>query len=272
MAKKVVNKLSYGADIEFVARRLSDNVPASVEGLIKGTKQKPKIIKKGNVQEDNILPEMAIDIAYTREEFIDNIMTVQNGLKRILNKYELLPSLSPSAYYPSKECQSEQAKLFGCEPDFNCWTGDENPAPKLGLGQETFRTAGGHVHFGFPEVKKWSTAQMEMVQWMDIFLGIPSLTMDVQGQSRRQLYGKAGAYRPKDYGVEYRSMSNWWATEKGAGWVFDQVNTAYKYFQMGPVREVFGDIGQEVQNVINRGDATLGRRFFTKYGLEYKVV
>ena len=47
---------------------------------------------------------------------------------------------------------------------------------------------------------------------MDLFLGVPSLWLDKDPTSgiRREMYGAAGRYRVKNYGMEYRSLSNFW--------------------------------------------------------------
>ena len=51
-----------------------------------------------------------------------------------------------------------------------------------------------------------------MVKSMDVLLGAGSCFYD-KDRKRRQLYGKAGAFRPKAYGVEYRSLSNAWLSD-----------------------------------------------------------
>ena len=51
------------------------------------------------------------------------------------------------------------------------------------------------------------------IRMMDLFVGIPSLIIDHDPTSvkRRDLYGGAGTHRIKEkYGVEYRSLSNFW--------------------------------------------------------------
>ena len=54
---------------------------------------------------------------------------------------------------------------------------------------------------------------------MDLFLALPGMFLEPDSE-RKQLYGKAGSFRPKVYdaenkiyGGEYRCMSGWWAGE-----------------------------------------------------------
>jgi hypothetical protein len=59
---------------------------------------------------------------------------------------------------------------------------------------------------------------------LDLFVGIPSIFMDHDPTSarRRKVYGQAGRYRPKEYGMEYRSLGNFWlASPKTVKLVFE---------------------------------------------------
>ena len=47
-----------------------------------------------------------------------------------------------------------------------------------------------------------------MVKLLDIFLGIPSVIIDPD-KKRRELYGRAGAFRLTKYGFEYRTLSSY---------------------------------------------------------------
>jgi len=48
---------------------------------------------------------------------------------------------------PTSELQSDQAKLFGCDIDYNAYTMKANPKPK---GTSTnLRSAGFHIHVGY---------------------------------------------------------------------------------------------------------------------------
>jgi hypothetical protein len=63
------------------------------------------------------------------------------------------------------------------------------------------------------------------------------------------MYGKAGAFRPKTYGVEYRSLSN--------KWIFDNklVDIVYKLTETAVDKFFLGqDAQEEVEDVINSGD------------------
>ncbi len=46
---------------------------------------------------------------------------------------------------------------------------------------------------------------------MDLFIGITSLFLD-DDNLRRSMYGKAGCFRNKSFGVEYRVVRNFWIT------------------------------------------------------------
>jgi Phage phiEco32-like COOH.NH2 ligase-type 2 len=106
------------------------------------------------------------------------------------------------------------AHVFGCEPDFNAWTLKANPSPQP--PHPFMRSAGGHIHV---ETKE---DPVEVVRAMDVYLGVPSVLMD-EGEDRKQLYGTAGAHRIKPYGVEYRTLSNFWIFEKKyVDWVWAQ--------------------------------------------------
>jgi len=48
-----------------------------------------------------------------------------------------------------------------------------------------------------------------LTKTLDVYLGAVSLLWD-QEDRRRELYGAAGAFRPKPYGMEYRVLSNKW--------------------------------------------------------------
>ena len=47
----------------------------------------------------------------------------------------------------------------------------------------------------------------------DLYIMLPALRHDSSNE-RRELYGQAGRFRPKPYGIEYRTPSNFWTSKK----------------------------------------------------------
>ncbi len=86
---------------------------------------------------------------------------------------------------------------------------------------------------------------------MDFYLGLPSLVYD-SATRRREMYGKAGAYRPKSYGVEYRTLSNAWLNSA------ELIRWVYRATQKGVLAAISGNLLVEkygdIQEVINKSN------------------
>lgn len=208
---------TFGCDPElFVLNQ--DGKAVSAEGLLPGTKDKPYPVLGGAVQVDGMAAEFNIEPAKTFDEFNSNIVVVLKQLKGMLpDGYKLAPV--PSMVFDEDVWEStpEKAKELGCTPDFNAWTGDVNPPPN-DPDNPRLRTASGHLHVGWTHGEELSDLQhilncRDLVKQFDWYLGGWSLKKDPD-PTRRRLYGKAGACRYKDYGVEYRVLSNFWLTSK----------------------------------------------------------
>lgn len=208
-----------GADPE-VFLQDADGNPVSSIGYINAGKddpyQIPDLPKGYTLQEDNVSLEYGIPPAASADAFVEHITTV------LTRSRDFLPGLTFSKLsciiFPEKEMNHPMAYVFGCEPDFNAWTGSINPKPQP--PHPLMRSAGGHVHV------ETTKDPVQVIKAMDLFLGVPSVLMD-NGEMRKQLYGKAGAFRPKNYGCEYRTLSNFWLfDERYMRWVFEQTERA----------------------------------------------
>jgi len=197
--------------------------------LIQGTKAKPYPVKKGAVQVDGTALEFNTEPAKTKKVFSNTVeLVVQQLGQMIPAKYQLMavPTAEFSKRYMDK--LPEDVKVLGCDPDFNAYTGLRNISPNANVN---YRTGAGHIHIGWTNVDDpFDINHMReceaIVQALDIFLGVPSLLID-KDDKRRQLYGKAGAFRPKKYGVEYRVLSNFWVMDPLLReWVFDNTRLA----------------------------------------------
>lgn len=206
-------KYTVGADPEIFVGRNGEFV--SAHGLVKGDKRSPLPVYKGAVQVDGLALEFNIDPAESLEEFQSNIDTVQAQLKAMIGDLDFLTSASVTfdeAFV--KHIPRENLEL-GCEPDFDGYVIAPNPRPN---GDMLMRTAGGHVHIGgFFASNPMNNMQMGMsahlAKLLDRTIGVYSVLWD-KDDRRRSMYGKAGAFRPKTYGMEYRSLSNAWLFNK----------------------------------------------------------
>jgi hypothetical protein len=137
--------------------------------------------------------------------FLEGIMQSNHGLR-----FDKRSAVS----FPDSEFYDPAAFEFGCEPDYNAWTKDKNPRPSA--TDKNLRSCGGHIHIGFKGLDPH-----EVIKAMDLYAGVPSVLMD-KGDLRKQLYGKAGAFRTTKYGVEYRTLSNYWVfSPRLCEWAYD---------------------------------------------------
>lgn len=231
-----------GCDPEFFIKKHSKHLSAI--GLIGGSKDAPKPLDKPGfaILEDNVAVEFNIAPCNTAAELVQSIEYVLTELKQQLKDVEF--SEESAVLFDPDQLHHPQAQEFGCEPDYNAWTRSINPRPKA--ADQTLRSAGGHVHVG-------TTANhIEVIRAMDLFLGVPSTKLD-KGTLRRQLYGKAGCFRRKDYGCEYRTLSNFWIfSPKLIEWVYTQTARAIEFVEYG--NKINETNGKLIQQCINDDD------------------
>lgn len=261
-----MTKILIGADPELFAK--VDGKLVSAYGMLAGTKHAPQKVEKGAVQIDGMALEFNIDPAASEQEFITNIDTVMRIMREMAGcEYAIQPVADFGEDYMRQ--QPKEALELGCDPDFNAWTCKVNDRPN---GDRPFRTAAGHIHIGFcndgePDNTAYLAFVAKLVQQMDFFLGLPSLVLDTHKDSarRRELYGKAGAFRPKKYGFEYRTLSNFWlATDALKSWAYKNAIMAYEAFESGLVlAEKYGDI----QKIINTTDIKSAEKIIKAEGL-----
>jgi hypothetical protein len=254
-----------GTDPELFVKQNGEYVSAF--NLIPGTKKQPHPVRNGAVQVDGMALEFNTAPADTPETFIFNIQSVLAQLKDMVDGYEL--ALDAVAEFGEEYISSQprEATDLGCDPDSNAWTGRVNDSPAV---DAPFRTAAGHVHVGFCEdadvESPMHRASCEaLIRQLDFYLGLPSVLLDPNAK-RRELYGKAGAYRAKTYGCEYRVLSNFWLKdERLMEWVFTATNKAVESLMGGRfLSQEFGDI----QDIINTSDVDRAKALINEIGLE----
>ena len=148
---------------------------------------------------------------------------------------------------------------LGCSPDFNAYSGRRNIIPKN--VPPGFRTAAGHIHIGWTSNEDpFSPGHLadcrDVVKQLDaMFQGFAPDNRPLE-KSRRRLYGKAGAFRPKPYGVEYRVPSNSWLKSPALVWqVHELTMRAVQDLAAG---EFYPEhLGIDVRQVINSGSSKM---------------
>lgn len=248
--------VKFGADPELFLITKEGEYRSAV-GLIGGSKKQPRVIddQGSAVQEDNVAVEFNIPPSGTKQEFVNNIQKVMAYLNGYAGERNLLLSVVPAAKFPDIELQTPQAMRFGCDPDLNVWSGTLNAPPELDATNYNLRSCGGHVHVSWtpPKMEEEFMAQgEELVRAFDLFLGAPSILYD-SDMLRRRLYGKAGCFRFKPYGIEYRTLSNFWIkSPEMMEWVYDRAQQAIDFLNSG------GTVRMEdrelIEQVINHGD------------------
>lgn len=244
-----MTKILVGADPELFMRNRNSGEFVSAHDRVPGTKYEPFKVPYGAIQVDGTALEFNIDPASTVDEFLHNITSVRRTLENFVPGYNVVaePVAIFEANYFKWEVPSSAQEL-GCNPDFNGWSEAQNPQPNP--GNNPMRTGSGHIHIGWGNDfdcfdKEHFLLCCRIARQMDYYLGIHSLCWD-KDSTRRLLYGKAGAFRAKPYGMEYRVLSNRWLDSDALiKWVYNTVQVGMADAFSGHwAEDTFGDIGK----------------------------
>lgn len=204
------NKFTIGCDPEYFLRQRESGKLISAIPFINGTKYEPMPLPKGgNIQRDNVALEVATDPADSAVSFVEMVSNVLTEAVNVIPKDTDIVAIASASFDPD-QLDHEEAQRFGCDPDYDAWTVAMNDPP-CALDM-TFRSAGAHIHVGHPKLVDNFDAMLALVRIMDCVHGVVSTILDNSKEAidRRQLYGKPGSHRPKEYGVEYRVLSSYW--------------------------------------------------------------
>lgn len=249
-------EIKLGADPELFIQK--DGKFVSAYGIIPGTKAEPYPVEKGAVQVDGMALEFNIEPATTFGKFEHNINTVLVALRAMVpSEYEFVVTATADFDPEYMAALPKEAIELGCDPDYNAWSGQANARPEQ---HSVMRTAAGHVHIGWtegvdPNDNDHFALCTEVVKEMDALIGIHSILVD-RDNKRRQMYGQAGAFRPKPYGVEYRTLSNYWVAnpkEMKTVWRLSQ-RAVWNVVEGQSIVKAIQDADLNIQRVINTGD------------------
>lgn len=253
-----------GSDPELFLMHGNDIIPAI--GLVGGTKHLPKPLAEEGyfVQEDNVAVEFNIPPANTRKEWRSNLLKGIDLVKAAIGpEYKLVAR--PSYIFTADMLMHPQAQVFGCEPDYNAWTGEVNSMPEA--TESGLRSCGFHVAVGYDEPDQ--VTNRALVKALDLFLGVPSILIDGD-MARRTLYGKAGAFRDKSFGVEYRTLSSFFlSSPELIDWVYSGVERAVAYVNGNHVIPI--ELGQKIVKAINHNNVGVADELIEKYNIPLPI-
>jgi len=251
-----------GTDTEvFLVNDDSGEFEASC-GKFGGTKEHPMQFHDAPegmmFQEDNVTLEFNTPVAYSKKEWMGYCADVLNRVATLADSANCSISTAACAYFKKEALQHPAALIFGCEPDYNAWKMIMNKKPTLPKCRENMRTAAGHIHIGTAE------NIVNVAQCMDLYLGVPSILL-TDKNDRRKLYGRAGDIRPKQYGLEYRTLDNFWIfNKKYTEWVYDQVSFCLASTHM---TGLFQKDKKDIIAAINKHDVDIAKELVSKYSI-----
>lgn len=198
--KSIATSVTFGSDPELFFEKDGKIVPST------------SVVPDGDhqVAQDGFQGELHPDNNSCREVSGNNIAYALEQAKEYANRIGAKLSLAVGVVISDDVWKSVPLSLkrFGCNPTENV---HERRFKRVTGLREKFRAGGGHIHIGdlsYEEKKNLPT----LVTLMDIIAGNTCVLIDRDEANikRRENYGRAGEYRAKPYGVEYRVLSNFW--------------------------------------------------------------
>lgn len=262
----MIDKFLIGSDIEYFLQDKNTQEIVSAENIIKGTKHDPFHFDKKNkyfaTSLDNVMAEGNIPPAKSASEFYESVDKLMKHINSVIPA-ELTTVCLPSARLDYKWLQTETAQMFGCDPSFNCWTGElVHPQPT----GDNVRSTGFHVHVGYDKPNE--TENIELARAMDLFLGLPAVIMEPANERKLVGYGLAGNFRHQRHGMEYRSLSGFFSSSKELiEWCYNQAVAAIDFVNSGRLVDIL-HMGDDIQRIINTEDRVGAVRMVNQFQLK----
>jgi hypothetical protein len=203
-----------GFDPEYLVVEAGNTArPVPVCGKVGGTKEEPIMMPDWGegfgYHEDNVAVELCAPPSEDEYVAADYLMTGIAMLDEVLKDKKLARYKRPEAKFLNSQLRSEQATQFGCEPDFDAYTGGRSPRAVKEGQFGNMRFAGGHIHLG----GEFNCPQFVVALFCDLAIGgFMRMNQRPISPYRMKWYGQPGIFRPKEYGVEYRTLDNSWTT------------------------------------------------------------
>lgn len=255
-----------GSDVEFFLRNTKTGEIVSAEGLVKGTKKEPFRFVPHEphfaTQLDNVLAEGNIPPAHSALLFCHNINKLRRYIDQTMPDNIATVALA-AARLDRKYLETDHAKLFGCDPSLDCWTGQQVYPKPL---DPYMRSAGFHLHVGYKNPSE--KTNVLLARAMDLFLGVTSVLIEPENERRAVGYGQAGNFRHQPHGMEYRTLSSYFAGSRALiMWAFEQTRLAVQLVNSGRAVDL-EKLQDEIVSTINGERRAQALRIACQFHLE----
>lgn len=236
-------------------------------------------VSAGDVDSDGVQAELHIKSDYItscRANLSNYIQAVMRALRDHLQNMEgIQVGVVNSVLIPPGQFSKmlPESKRLGCLPSYNIYG-----FKPLGVDGEKYRrrSGGGHIHISLTnddrrvrdDHGKPTEHAVELVKLLDFIVGNTCVLVDRDPANalRRRVYGRAGEFRLPKWGLEYRTLSNFWLKHYQLfSMAFGLTKLAYSVYQSDPQikQAVFDRIDmRRIQKAINSNDANLAWRNF----------
>jgi hypothetical protein len=201
--------MGFGSDPEIF---LLDKEGSVVPSKVLLGESKFEVSNVGEVVQDGFQVELHPYDSFCRQIAASNIAYLITEFDKHVREKGYMLSFAHGYTLKKKEFERlpVEERVFGCNPTVNAY--DEFLKKPSG---ETvrLRTGGGHIHLALPHGVRGNAKYAEkLVRVLDILVGNTCVLFDQTEAStkRRKYYGRAGEFRMKPYGIEYRVPSNFW--------------------------------------------------------------
>lgn len=179
------------------------------------------------VLKDNVMLEWNQPPADSLDDFINNTYQAINLIAQEINDASIEFKFESSVHLKDFEFVDESSKEFGCEPAYNIYDMENSPKEN-----DKHRYGAGHIHIGFDKLNTDDKLE-RFIRCLDYNLYVPML--NIEGETRRnKYYGAPGNFRKTPYGIEYRSLSNFWLKdEELISFVYNGVQKSIEMFEEG---------------------------------------
>jgi hypothetical protein len=243
-----MNMKMIGCDPEFFAFDSENGIIPAVEFLTQ-----PIMTDSGFIVADGIAMEFNPVPASQPADLVAHINYLKHTIITRLQEHYRSPSIIFTSSVPvpldviERAGKSNASALeFGCSPDLNVY--GDNPSYRGDASNIPYRFAGGHIHIDAHDTK--------CIKCLDMIVGLViNQAGDKENEKlRREYYGKAGVYREKFYGLEWRVPSSEIFGDNKLLLKYitfiDQIVKEYSKIDSFPIANE-----EEVKEVINSGES-----------------